>query len=171
MANELNQLRCAKCGALTQSTNPLKICPNCEAPNPDYHEPVPEAPAATDQTQTGGQGGSPAALPAKPVAPLAANSPAMVATVKESESVSVSVSAAPAAPVESMATKVEKGLAIGLDDVDAVAGLIAKSFAGTPIATIFALLGPAAGIGAAVLHQHLLNVGFDLSQLKPIPTV
>lgn len=74
--------------------------------------------------------------------------------------------AIPLAPVESIAHKILAGLAMGLDDVNVVSKFIGDNFAGTPVATIFKLLGPAAGIGAAVLHRHLTNTGFDLSSLK-----
>ncbi|MHB8613963.1 MAG: hypothetical protein ACYDAL_16300 [Candidatus Dormibacteraceae bacterium] len=70
--------------------------------------------------------------------------------------------------MESKTEKILTGIEIGLEDVNAVAALVAKEFAGTPVAAIFQLLGPAAGIGSAVLHQYLTNTGFDLSKLKPI---
>jgi len=72
----------------------------------------------------------------------------------------------PVAPV-STGTKVLSGVEIALDDIAAVAKLIAANFAGTPVAAVFQLLGPAAGIGAAVLAQHLKQQGFDLSALQP----
>jgi len=72
----------------------------------------------------------------------------------------------PVAPV-STGTKVLAGVEIALDDIAAVAKLIAANFAGTPVAAVFQLLGPAAGIGAAVLAQHLKQQGFDLSALQP----
>jgi hypothetical protein len=59
------------------------------------------------------------------------------------------------------------GVEIALDDIAAIAKLIAANFAGTPVAAVFQLLGPAAGIGAAVLAQHLKQQGFDLSALQP----
>jgi hypothetical protein len=74
--------------------------------------------------------------------------------------------ATPAAPTESTGEKIATGIEIGLVDVNAVAKVISQNFAGTPIATIAALLGPLAGLGAAVLAQHLAHKGFDLSTLK-----
>lgn len=84
--------------------------------------------------------------------------------IQEAVSPSAVISLAPAE--RSTAQKIEGGLAIALDDVSIVAKIIGDNFAGTPVAAIFKLLGPAAGIGAAVLHQHLANRGFDLSTLK-----
>jgi hypothetical protein len=79
--------------------------------------------------------------------------------------------AAPAAPQKSLIDKIASGVELGLEDVQKVAALISKCYAGTPVAAIFALLGPAAGLGAAVLHAHLGNVGFDLSNLQTIDPI
>ncbi len=74
--------------------------------------------------------------------------------------------AAPAAPAESTGEKVATGIEIGLTDVSAIAKVVSGNFAGTPVAAIATLLGPLAGLGAAVLAQHLAHRGFDLSTLK-----
>ena len=98
------------------------------------------------------QGAPPAAPPAGPAVVPVSTPIAPVST--------------PVAPV-STGTKVLSGVEIALDDIAAVAKLIAANFAGTPVAAVFQLLGPAAGIGAAVLAQHLKQQGFDLSALQP----
>ena len=79
--------------------------------------------------------------------------------------------AAPAAPAESTGEKVATGIEIGLTDVSAIAKVVSGNFAGTPVAAIAALLGPIAGLGAAVLAQHLTHRGFDLSTLKDAPVI
>lgn len=71
-----------------------------------------------------------------------------------------------AAPAESTGEKVATGIEIGLTDVSAIAKVVSANFAGTPVAAIAAMLGPLAGLGAAVLAQHLAHRGFDLSTLK-----
>ena len=157
-----NVLSCPECKATSSSDAEIKNCPACGAP------------AATSNASNPAQvaGGNAAEGVDSKVTPIDAGK-----TVSQAESsaapteVSAANSPAPAAPVESKTDKVLGDVAIGLDDVNAVASLIAKEFAGTPVAGIFALLGPAAGIGAAVLHAHLTNKGFDLSQLKPIDTL
>jgi hypothetical protein len=156
----MENLACKGCGSNSNSDGPLKVCPACGTPNPDHHEPVAD-PAPVDPPGIGGHFGTKAA------AVVSADAPASTAAT----SAPAAAPAAPAAPAESTAVKVEKNVEIALEDVDAVAALITKSFAGTPIAAIFGMLGPAAGIGAAVLHQHLLHKGFDLSQLQPIDQI
>jgi hypothetical protein len=150
----MENLNCKSCGSNTNSDGALKVCPACGAPNPDHHEPQAADPAA-------------AAATLDPGVKLSADAPASTAAT----SAPAAAPAAPAAPAESTAVKIESNIELALEDVNAVAGLIGKSFSGTPIAAIFAMLGPAAGIGAAVLHQHLLNQGFDLSRLKPIDSI
>jgi hypothetical protein len=72
----------------------------------------------------------------------------------------------PTPPAETTGHKILAGLDIALVDAGVVAKFIGDNFAGTPVAGIFKLLGPLAGIGAAVLHRHLTSVGFDLSTLQ-----
>ncbi len=153
---------CVKCGATTQTDNPLANCPSCNTPL------IESGSAIAGNTSQSVAGNSPAPAPA-PAAAIDAT-----ATAKGIEVVVPAPAPAPApaptpapAPQESTGVKIATGIEIGLEDVSAVAKLIGDNFAGTPIAAIFKLLGPAAGIGAAVLAQHLSNRGFDLTSLKP----
>lgn len=171
----MNTLTCKKCGAHSQSDRPIKACPVCETPNPDYREPAPiEENAGGGQSTTAPSGSGPET--ASPPAPTPAPAPALVPTaavvVEEKKTTAAAIAPAPPiAPKVPLATAIEQNAAIALDDVNEIATIITKSFAGTPVATIFALLGPAAGIGAAVLHQHLQFQGFDLSKLKTIEPI
>ncbi len=182
------QLKCEKCGGNCQSDRPIKECPACGTPNPNYFppaDPPADANAGGGQSTTapGGPGpestAPPAPAPTAPVIhPSAAPAPAAV-VVEETKTTAAAIvpnaatdpakSQTPAPTKTDLASQIENNAAKALDDVNEIATIITKSFAGTPVAMIFQLLGPAAGIGAAVLHQHLQHVGFDLSQLKPIP--
>lgn len=148
----MQNVSCPNCGATTQTDATLSACPACSKPLPT--EAIATAPMQSVANDT------PAASASSATAP--ASAPAIVAPAATSGT----DGAAPVAP-ESTGAKIATGIEIGLADVNAVAGLISKEFAGTPVAAIFSLLGPIAGIGAAVLAQHLSNRGFDLSQLKP----
>jgi hypothetical protein len=168
----MTSLNCPKCGAASQSDSQIKNCPSCgaaaetqEAPKQSvagvFSESDSSAAAVTHrETLSAEAAGSPAPAVAAPD-PTAAAPAATTPTVP-----TPAPAAAQTAPAESTSEKVLTGVAIGLEDVSAVAKLIGDSFAGTPIAAIFKLLGPAAGIGAAVLAQHLQSRGFDLSTLK-----
>lgn len=116
----------------------------------------PDKVAEVEAAAAAATGAQPAADPPQAAAADSAPAPAAPAPAAP----------APAAPAESTGEKVATGILIGLEDVNAVAKVISQNFAGTPVASIFALLGPAAGIGAAVLAQHLAHRGFDLSTLK-----
>ncbi|HLZ52075.1 MAG TPA: hypothetical protein VKP61_15115 [Candidatus Acidoferrum sp.] len=168
----MQTLSCTNCGATSSSDSPIKVCPACNKPA--------ESNSSEPASVAGGNAADGADSVAKTDAAIASAEKTLEQQVETQAAASGSpvvvvppatsaatVSSTPA-PAESTAQKIETGLAIGLDDVNAVAKLVATSFAGTPVAAIFALLGPAAGIGAAVLHQHLTNAGFDLSKLQPI---
>lgn len=161
-------IQCSSCGATTQTDSALTNCPSCQAAiAPGDFAAAPVQSVAGD---------------AKPesAADLAALGVETANTQKHANVVEVPAPAPaaaapapapadppPAAPV-SAGTKIAEGIEIGLADTAAVAKLIGDNFAGTPIAAIFKLLGPAAGIGAAVLAQHLENRGFDLAKLQPV---
>jgi hypothetical protein len=120
--------------------------------HPDKVAEVEAAAAAATSSQPADQA-APASTTAATVSSLDPPAPAVEA-------------AAPAAPAVSTGEKVATGIEIGLTDVSAVAKIVSEDFAGTPVAAIAKLLGPLAGLGAAVLAQHLAHRGFDLSTLK-----
>jgi hypothetical protein len=152
-------LTCSKCGATSQSDLGIAACPSCGEKG--------DAVAASVQSVAGDS--VPAAVPAA----------ALTVEMLKPETLPAAtpIAAGPAAPAAdpsapaaqpglSTVQKIESGVEIGLDETAAIAKIIGDNFAGTPVAAIFKLLGPLAGIGAAVLHQHLTNRGFDLSTLK-----
>lgn len=177
----MQSFTCTNCNSTTQTDAVLKDCPACKMPLAESKTEVAEA---TNQSVAGNTppvtDTSAAAVAARDAANLQAEADlkaraAAAAKAQEAPVLTVAdvqptpAPAAPApvpAPVESTGNKIVEGLAIGLADLSAVAKLIGDNFAGTPIAAIFKLLGPAAGIGAAVLAQHLQHKGFDLSTLK-----
>ncbi|HLZ12554.1 MAG TPA: hypothetical protein VKP58_08200 [Candidatus Acidoferrum sp.] len=152
---------CQKCGATTQTDNPLQNCPSCNTPLVESGSTVIAAPK---QSVAGNSTELAPAVEEVKAAP--AEAPALPQTSAPAPIEMPSPAPSPT-PGESMGRKIAEGVEIGLSDVAAVSKLIGDNFSGTPIAAIFKLLGPAAGIGAAVLAQHLTNQGFDLSSLKP----
>jgi hypothetical protein len=161
----MQNLTCSTCGASTQTDGDIKACPACQTPVTVTHTAPVQSVAGNVTAIDAAIATAEKDLAVRSAAAAAAESAPVVEVPNPTASASASQPAP--APAPSVADKVETGMAIALDDVNAVAKLIAANFAGTPIEAIFKLLGPAAGIGAAVLHQHLQHASFDLSALKP----
>jgi hypothetical protein len=169
--NTMATVTCPACKATIQAEAIPANCPACSAalggsatsvaPNQSVAGTAKIAEIAPAPSSAGPAApSSPAAPPVTPVSP-----PANVAAAPPAPVAPAAPASAPP-PAESTAEKVLTGIDIGLTDISAIAKVIATYFPGTPVEAIFKLLGPAAGIGAAVLAQHLSYKGFDLSTLK-----